>query len=508
MSKLIKSIPLLVIALLLVGMAVPAASTGQPVLAKLHPMLAHMAAESPGQPVSVIVQKADDSGKAEQLTAILGGAVTKDLRMINAFAAQMTAGAALELAASPAVRWVSIDAPVKEAGGPDGTVDTNKLANTYISAIGADRLWDEGYQGSSVTVAVVDSGVASNDDLRELPNNKSLLRILSSTMTNTATNNSSDQYGHGTHIAGIIGGNGYLSKRTYIGVAPKVKLVNVKVSDDKGAASTSDLIAGLQWVNDNRERYTIRVLNLSLNSTLAESYHTSPLDAALEILWFNGIVVVVSAGNNGTNNVLYPPANDPFVIVVGAVNDQGTDDTSDDLMASFSAFGTTLDGFAKPDLVAPGNNIVSLLASPNSRLAKEYKDNRVGGFGGPDHYFRMSGTSMASAVTSGAVALLLQDEPGLNPDQVKYRLMATARPFGPGSGAGYLDVYAAVQGTTTQAANTGQQASQLLWTGSDPVNWGSVNWGSVNWGSVNWGSVNWGSVNWGSVNWGSDYWGP
>ena len=117
---------------------------------------------------------------------------------------------------------------------------------------------------------------------------------------------------------------------------------------------------------------------------------------------------------------------------------------------------------------------------------------------------------MASAVTAGAVALLLQDEPDLTPDQVKYRLLATAQPFdGPelgSTGQGYLDIYAAIHGTTTESAKTGIVSSQLLWTGSDPVNWDSVNWDSVNWDSVNWDSVNWDSVNWDSVNWDSVNW--
>jgi serine protease AprX len=115
-------------------------------------------------------------------------------------------------------------------------------------------------------------------------------------------------------LPGTIGGNGYLSEGRYPGVAPQVNLVDVKVMDDLGIGTTSDVIAGLQWIYENKDVYNIRIVNLSLNSTVAESYHVSPLDAALEVLWFNGMVVVVSAGNNGTyaSGVVFPPANDPF----------------------------------------------------------------------------------------------------------------------------------------------------------------------------------------------------
>jgi serine protease AprX len=224
-------------------------------------------------------------------------------------------------------------------------------------------------------------------------------------------------------------------------------------------------------------------------------------------LWFNGIAVVVSAGNNGTAT-LYPPANDPFVITVGAANDQNTGNVADDVVASFSAYGRDEIGNVKPDLVAPGSSIIAYLPdNPNLSIASAHPEARV-----DMNYFRMSGTSAAAPIVAGAVAMLRQDEPGLTPDQVKYRLMTTANKTWPGynpaaAGAGMLDVYAAVKGTTTQSANTNLAASQLLWTGSAPLTWSSVNWNSVNWNSVNWNSVNWNSVNWNSVNWNSDYWG-
>ncbi len=395
------------------------------------------------------------------------------------------------------------------------------IASKFTAAVRADQLWAN-LKGQGVTVAVVDGGIASHADLQTADGSSSRIiaatNQISSSLIIAATNqadaaSASDGHGHGTHVAGIVGGNGSLSGGAYSGVAPGVNLINVKVSNDQGMAITSDLIDGLQWILNNKAAYNIKVVNLSLNSAVAEPYHTSALDAAVEILWFNGIVVVVAAGNNGTGSepvTLYPPANDPFVITVGAAEDKGTPGLSDDTMAAFSAYGTTESSFAKPDLVAPGRNIVSLLASTSAYAYVNHPANRVN-----SSYFRMSGTSMAAPVVSGAVALLLQDEPNLTPDQVKYRLKATTNTAWPGydavkAGAGYLDAYAAVYGTTTDSANTGLAASQMLATGSDPanssVNWNSVNWNSVNWNSVNWNSVNWNSVNWNSVNWNSAVW--
>jgi serine protease AprX len=250
------------------------------------------------------------------------------------------------------------------------------------------------------------------------------------------------------------------------------------------------------------------VVNISMNSTVAQSYHTSPLSAAVEILWFNGVVVVVSAGNNGTGNgpvTIYPPANDPFVITVGATEDKGTTGLGDDTLAIFSAYGTTEAGFAKPDLVAPGRNLVAPLAAKASTVYNAHPLHRVG-----DYYFRMSGTSMSAPVVSGAVALLLQDEPNLTPDQVKYRLMASANQnwnYDPvQSGAGYLDVYSAVNGITTGSANQGIMPSLMLATGEEGIDFASVGWNSVGWNSVGWNSVGWNSVGWNSVGWNSVGW--
>jgi serine protease AprX len=636
-----------------------------------------MATDNPAETVRVIVQKTAGNSAAEQDVARLGGHVTRDLSMINAFAAEMTAEAAVKLAQATSVRWVSLDAPVEQAGlpnkfstwataagkiakmgftnsanmlspvgpngsygsggavkgsftgfnpeyapgqkiskvevvlklylsttvtnteapkvsayaknkagsivtisptginscigstkaclayvditasrswmwddfktleividqsllargktiyydavgvrittadGSDGTVpfsmttssdttavNTSVMTNVFPQVVRATDAWNTApyYQGSGVTVAVVDSGNFKTNGLGS--------RLLGVVNFNSTEHIASDQYGHGSHVTGIIADDGTYSGGQYMGVAPKVNVIGLRVADDQGMSYESDVVAAMQWIYSNKATYNIRVVNLSMNSGVYQSYHTSPLDAAAEILWFNSIVVVVSAGNNGTAT-LYPPANDPFVITVGAMDDKNTRDLSDDVMASFSASGTDDLGRIKPDLVAPGRNLIAYLPDANSlTISVQHPENQVN-----SSYFRMSGTSMAAPVVSGAVALLLQkaQETGQNltPDQVKYRLMATANKTWPGydsakSGAGLLDVFAALNGTTTEGANAGATPSQLLTTGTDPITFGSVGWNSVGWNSVGWNSVGWNSVGWNSVGWNSDYWG-
>ena len=368
--------------------------------------------------------------------------------------------------------------------------------NYYLDTLGVRRVWAIGLDGRGVAVAVIDSGIARDKDFR------GRLKVRKNFYNNRINRKVDDPFGHGPHVAGIIGGSGADSDGLYAGIAPKVKLIGLKIGDESGMAYESDAVEAMQWVLEHRDRYNIRVINLSINSTVEQSYHTSPLGAAAEILWFNSVVVVASAGNTNPSGEFHTisaaPASDPFVITVGASTENGDGDPSNDVVAAFSAAGTTLDGFAKPDLIAPGQDIISVL-SKRSEWSETYPDRVVL----DGQYFRLSGTSMSTPMVTGAVALLLQDEPDLTPDQVKYRLVNASSSV---EGQPYLDVYAAVTGDTTGSLNTGLEASQLLWSGDEPVEWDSVNWNSVNWNSVNWNSVNWNSVNWNSVNWNSVAW--
>ena len=461
--------------------------------------LLQLAQNSPNQAVSVIVQKIGNSNSPELQVEHLGGRIVSNLSIINAFSAEMTTETAVELSRMESVRWVSLDAKVVSSYCSQ-CIDTSNLASAYNSTIHADNVWNTSpyLQGQGVGVAVVDSGINPNGDLYT---NMGVNRQIANVYFNTDYNqNTSDGYGHGTHVSSVVAGDGSDSGGKYIGVAPMANIINVKVTNDDGSARSSDVIAGLQWVLENKATYNIRIVNISFNSSIAESYHTSPLDAAVEILWFNKIVVVVSAGNQA-NGILYPPANDPFVITVGATDDNGTASLNDDEMTSFSAYGTTSDGFVKPDLVAPGRNIVARLVNTNMGMAQAHPSNVIA-----QTYFKMSGTSVSAPMVSGAVAILLQSEPTLTPDQVKYRLIATANKSWPKynstqAGAGILDVYAAVKTKTTKSANTYILPSQLLTTGTTPISWGSTGWTSVGWNTVGWNTVGWNTVGWNT-----DYW--
>ncbi len=491
---------------LLVGLIAPLALDENRPSTKVHPKLIELASDSPHQVISVIIQENGNDHELEALITNLNGKVTQELHILNALVADLAAEKVLKLASHSKVRWVALNSKIESSKGKpakNNLESDSSPANYFLDTLGVRPLWDMGLQGQGITVAVIDSGTNLEKDLQLNPfKAKPDSRVLEQLTFNSNAGHANDATGHGTHVAGIIGGSGYRSNGLYAGIAPQVNFISLKICDEEGMAYESDAIAAMQWVLENKDKYNIRAVNLSVNSTQESSYHESTLDAAAEILWFNGIVVVASVGNKGPgggyNTANAAPANDPFIITVGASDERGSADISDDVVAAFSAHGNTSDGFSKPEIIAPGKDIISILGPGN--WIPEYPDRVVM----DGEYFRLSGTSISAPMVTGAAVLLLQDEPELTPDQVKFRLIDSAKFIG--GGLAYLDIYAAVTGDSTESANTGITASQLLWSGDEPVTWESVAWNSVAWNSVAWNSVAWNSVAWNSVAWNSVAW--
>jgi len=426
---------------------------------------------------------------------------------------------------------------------PDPSIPTE---NTFLDTI---RLPNG--SGSGVVVAVIDSGVQyDNDFLGDAWNPDRIVAHISGVDGEEglymSPNNDecaawemgscwyvTDQYGHGTHIAGIIAGNGDDSNGLFKGIAPQAEIVNFRVADQNGMAHESGIIDALQLILELRDTYgiNVRVVNMSMNSTVEASYNDSALNAALEILWFNGIVVVVSAGNSGDmefNSINAAPANDPYVITVGATDEHGTADRGDDTIPSWSSHGVTLDGVSKPDVYAPGRNIISVLSN-ESPWATEHPE-RLAGDG---EYFRVSGTSMAAPMVAGVVAHMLYTNPDLTPDQIKYFLMhdAQAQISSNGQSGGYLDAseygdepedwgvenqdnmphmllrqMAVVAYYANEMCDQPVEACDMSNVDWDSINWATINWATINWATINWASINWATINWATINWASINW--
>ncbi len=449
------------------------------------------AAAHPGGLVPVVV-RGDASSDIGALVNDAGGSVRADLGIIDAVAADVPAGRVDELARADGVRWISLDAGVSSTddhgdGARDRSTDAQPR-NVYPEAIGADQLWDEGDRGQGVGVAVVDTGIVNSRDFGDG-------RVVA-TLPRDAERG--DGYGHGSHVAGLIAGDGTRSDGRYEGVAPGANLINVRVGDDTGAATISDVISGLQLVLENQRRFNIRVVNLSLRVDVPQSYTTDPLDAAVEFLTFRGILVVAAAGNTGSaaDAVSYAPGNDPFVLTVGAVDDAGTESLADDAVPSWSSRGTTQDGFAKPDVYAPGRHLVSVL-SPRSVLAQEMPESIVGRY-----YMQLSGTSMAAAVTSGAAALVSHEHPDWTPGQVKQALVEGAATLPADASAHVIQADTSAGFDSVSDASPAVTPNLLLLQATGVADPESIKWGSIKWGSIKWGSIKWGSIKWGSIRWG------
>ncbi|HEX7101583.1 MAG TPA: S8 family peptidase, partial [Nitrolancea sp.] len=411
-------------------------SLSSDLLAKLQPFLLNEVLQAPSANYRVIIKRHDGDTTADAAVVQCGGTKVKDLP--GDYFVAIIQGLDLKLLLPlPSIEYISIDAPMQASAAVDTTADASLLKTIYPRTVEATNVWSQGVTGHGVGVAVIDTGVVQVKDFSGASGNPGRLVVQQSF---TGTSDTSDGYGHGTHIAGVIGGDSWYSNRAvqgkYMGVAPDANLLNLRVGDDTGQTYMSDVVSAFEWAIAHRVQYNIRVINLSMTSTVPESYHTSLLAAAAEHAWFNGILVVVAAGNRGPDSNYFAPADDPFVVTVGATDSNGTVGAADDWMAPWSSSGTNPDGVVKPDVVAPGRLIVSTLA-PNSEFQQAYPDRVV-----DQNYIWMSGTSMSTAVVSGVAALIFQAHPNWTNDQVKWLLGGTATHLNVDSvrqGAGEVD---------------------------------------------------------------------
>lgn len=420
-----------------------------------------------------------------------GGRVMGTLPLIDGVAARLPAGARAAVAGSASVASVSANARVKSQ---TELLEASGLDPVYARSVYAPAAWTAA-TGKGVGVAVIDTGIDGR--LPDFDAAEGGSRVVASVVTNPDATTARDTYGHGTHVAGIIAGDG--NRRTddyagrYVGIAPNAQLIAIKASDDAGNATILDAIYGLQFAVDHRDEYNIRVVNLSLSSTEAESYRTDPLDAAVEAAYFSGIVVVAAAGNRGTSEAAatYAPGNDPFAISVGAVDDRGTAVRYDDVYTDWSTLGRTQDGFAKPDVAAPGAHIVSTLAG-GSAFAELCPSCVVDG-----DYIRLGGTSMAAAVVSGVAALMIERHPDWTPDQVKSTIRATARDI-PGDADEVNAAAAVYTATPASGANAGVVPNDFVDGSTGAIDYARSSWGRSSWGSApdalvaGWARSSWG----------------
>ena len=456
--------------------------------------LASVARSAPSRKVVAIAQFKPGFSQRQARTLVRAhhGRVTADLSLIHGLAVKLPAREAKALARNRHVVALSLNAKVKGQG-----VNAGQLSTTFPKTIRADKLWRRGITGKGVGVAVLDTGIAG--DAADFKAADGSSRVVANVVTNVGAGTAGDRYGHGTHVAGIVAGNSFNRAPGdplyghYVGVAPDANLIAIKASDDYGNATVLDVIKGIAFAVDHRADYNIRVLNLSLSTEVPQSYKTDPLDAAVEYAWQHGIVVVAASGNRGNaaDAVQYAPANDPFVISVG-----GADETANygkGAKADWSSGGMTQDGVSKPDVVAPGAHIISVLA-PGSAFAALCPACVVAG-----QYFKAGGTSMAAPVVSGAVALMLQARPNLTPDQVKTLLEMTDHPV-KGSAAGEIDVeHAVFTSAPTTLANAGVAPNLIIQAinnaGIDVSQWTRSMWNSATGAlAASWARSSWSCV--------------
>jgi serine protease AprX len=497
--------------------------------------------------VSVIVRELAGSGDApERAVSAFGGSVDRELGIIGGFTARVPADRLDALRAVPGVQSVTEDAglALQSTDVESQAAQAGSLYSIANELTGASAMWDAGYTGKGVDVAVIDSGVVPVDGVKA---SGKVVYGPDLTLESNGPAKNLDTYGHGTNMAGIIAGRDDAAGAAvsgdpshFRGMAPDSRIVSIKIADAKGQTDVSQAIAAIDWVVQNRTKngLNIRVLNMSFGTDGVQDYLLDPLAYAAEQAWHKGIVVVVAVGNEGFGTAkVNNPAYDPYLIAVGSSSSNGTATTADDVVSAFSNDG---DGTRNPDLVAPGEQVVSL-RNPGSYLDATYPAARIG-----ERFFRGSGTSQAAAVVSGAAALLIQQRPGITPDQVKALLTRTAEPIPAATaaqqGAGLLDLRTAKDTATptdaeqTFALSTGVGSLELsrgsvhvklgnkevrgevdvrgrsfdarAWAAGvrNSTNWSGMSWSGMSWSGMSWSGMSWSGMSWSGMSWSGMSW--
>jgi serine protease AprX len=510
-----------VILALAVALAAPVAATagsGRSVQAARALVPASLMAEAqahPNQVFSVIVQGSRGTKSSSVASEVLSSknskpgkakGLKKSFTSLNGVSADLTGAQIVDLTKRPGILAITLDSKIRLSAqytNSQSWVDSAGISDFYVGQALSPL--------DVPAIAVVDSGVAAGrTDFGG--------RVIKSvTMTGLLPNSPGDGRGHGTFVAGIAAG----SRAGYAGAAPTAPIVSIDVMDDNGMAMTSDVIAAADWILANKKAYNIKVANFSLQSTMPGSFMYDPLDKAVEKLWFNGVVVVAAAGNYGVDGqpttVAYAPGNDPFVISVGAADTNSTGYTAnDDTAAPWSAYGYTLDGFAKPELGAPGRYMVGPVPAL-ATMPLEHPE-RITASG----YMWMSGTSFSAPVVSGAAALILAKNPSWSPDKVKGALMVSARSTSAGTALGVGEVNAKAAFDVTNPPNPNLALNQYVgadgtggtafdsasWANTAAANasWNQASWNQASWNQASWANASWNQASWASASWAQASW--
>jgi serine protease AprX len=493
-----RRIRLAVVAAALVALFVPATAPAAPFIPK---GLLDGAAANPFQTIQVIVVATPGTTTDELRHDILGGdrrsrigSVREEFELIPAVALDMRAGELLRLAGDERIHSITPDGPVAQQSAWTPL-------ELWPQVVRADELWPTSATDGPrpPAIAIVDSGIdRSVDDF------DGRIEATVSTSSLTSGRSHDDAYGHGTMVASIAAG----ASTSYPGVAPTARIIALRAVDADGRSRIADVLEAADWIYKHRVGEGIGVVNFSIRSTHPNFGFYDPINLAVERLWHTGTVVVASAGNAGEQRMLYAPASDPFVITVGALDAAGTVDAADDFDAPWSSRGYTAEGFAKPELAAPGRRIVAAVP-PESHLARTFPERVVS-----PGYMWMSGTSFSAPIISGAAAQILARHPDWSPDQVKGALMLTARTLPQAAplsaGVGEVDVAAAAALTSPPNPNenlydfVGQDRAGLPYF--DAAAWNAHVLSDATWTSATWTSAAWTSATWTSATWTSSAW--